>query len=98
MEKFILGLMLVFFKTNLYFIDMGSVYYATNILGYGLMYLGVRDLKAGNEKMAKVQPLVLLMICHSVFFFALNSYGAFCRFDPTLNSCGFALVDVHSWH
>lgn len=74
-EKFLLGLILVFVKTNLYFVDMGIFYYATNILGYGLMYLGVRDLKAGNEQMGKVQPLALVMIFHSVFFLVLNGTG-----------------------
>ena len=91
MEKFILGLLLVFVKTNLDFIDTGTMYYATNILGYGLMYLGVRDLKAGNEKMGKVQPLVLVMICHSIFFFALNSTGHSAGSIPLSTFAGFAL-------
>lgn len=90
-EKFILGLLLVFFKTNLDFIDSGNVYYATNILGYGLMYLGVRELKAGNEKMGKVQPLVLAMILHSVFFFVLNSTGHSAGSIPLSTVGGFAL-------
>ena len=90
-EKFILGLLLVFFKTNLDFIDSGNVYYATNILGYGLMYLGVRELKAGNVKMSKVQSLVLAMILHSVFFFLLNSTGHSAGSIPLSTVGGFAL-------
>ncbi|MCG7343406.1 hypothetical protein MHZ92_04640 [Sporosarcina sp. ACRSL] len=91
MEKFILGLFLVFFKTNLDFIDSGIVYYATNFFGYGLMYLGVRDLKAGHEKMGKVQPLVIVMICHSIFFFVLNSTGHSAGSIPLSTAAGFAL-------
>ena len=70
---------------------MGVVYYATNILGYGLMYLGVRDLKAGNEQMGKVQPLVLVMIFHSVFFLVLNSTGYSAGSIPLSTGAGFAL-------
>jgi len=81
----------VFVKTNLNFIDSGDMYYATNILGYGLMYLGVRDLKAGNDKMGKVQPLVLLMICHSIFFFVLNSTGYSAGSIPLSTVSGFVL-------
>ena len=67
------------------------MYYATNILGYGLMYLGVRDLKAGNEQMGKVQPLVLVMIFHSVFFLVLNSTGYSAGSIPLSTVAGFAL-------
>lgn len=91
LEKFILGLLLVFVKTNLDFIDTGSVYYATSILGYGLIYLGVRDLKAGTEEMSKVQPLVLVMIFHSIFFFILNSTGHSAGSIPLSTVAGFAL-------
>ena len=90
-RSFYSGLILVFFKTNLYFVDMGFFYYATNILGYGLMYLGVRNLKAGNQQMGKVQPLVLVMIFHSVFFLVMNGTGYSAGSIPLSTGAEFAL-------
>lgn len=69
------GLIFVFFKINLSFLDSGVTYYVTNIIGYLLIYLGLNELGRVNHKLLKVRPYVVMMIAHSLIFFLLNLTG-----------------------
>ena len=69
------GLIFVFFKTNLNFLDSGVTYYVTNLIGYLLIYLGMNELGRGNQKLLKIRPYVVVMIAHSLIFWLLNSTG-----------------------
>ena len=74
--KFILGLFFVFVKTNFDFIDTGAFYYLSNLLGYVLIFSGLRDLKReGLDKTNSALYLALIMIVHSLLFSTLNLAG-----------------------
>ncbi|TFE00568.1 hypothetical protein [Jeotgalibacillus salarius] len=75
MGQILLGLLLVFFKTNINFLDIGIAYYLTNLIGYILVFFGVRALGRKYESIEKVQPLVVFMIFHSLSFLILNASG-----------------------
>ncbi|WP_203333603.1 hypothetical protein [Planococcus beigongshangi] len=75
MINVLFGLLFVFFKPNFEFLDIGIVYYLTNIIGYLLLFLGVRELGRQYEKVLKAQPYVIFMVVHSIFFFLLNISG-----------------------
>ena len=70
-----MGLLLIFAKFNLQFIDTGVLYYLTNFFGYVAIYLGLRNLKDEIEGIAQIQPFVLFMIIHSLGFIVLNGTG-----------------------
>ena len=69
------GLIFVFFKTNLSFLDIGATYYITNIIGYISIYFGINELGRTNQRLLKVRPHVIIMIVHSIIFFLLNITG-----------------------
>lgn len=72
METLFFGLLLIFFKTNMNFIEIGFVYYFANILGYFLIYLGITKVGGKYEKLNKLKPLAIVMIIHSLIFLLLN--------------------------
>lgn len=69
------GMLLIFFRTNLNFVDIGGIYYVTNIIGYITLFFGIKELAINNVKFNKVQPYVIVMLCHSILFFILNISG-----------------------
>ncbi len=69
------GLIFVFFKTNLSFLDIGATYYITNIIGYIAIFFGIIELGRTNQRLLKVRPYVIIMIAHSFIFFLLNITG-----------------------
>ncbi len=75
MINIFVGLIFVFFKTNLNFLDIGVTYYVTNIIGYISIYLGINELGKINQKLLKVRPYVMIMIAHSLIFLLLNMTG-----------------------
>lgn len=75
MINIFVGLIFVFFKTNLNFLDIGVTYYVTNIIGYIFIYIGVNEMGKVNQKMLNVRPYVKIMIAHSLVFFLLNITG-----------------------
>ncbi|WP_033542156.1 hypothetical protein [Planococcus sp. CAU13] len=75
MINVLFGLLFVFFKPNFEFLDIGIAYYLTNIIGYLLLFFGVRELGRQYEKVLKAQPYVIFMIFHSILFFLLNISG-----------------------
>lgn len=72
MINIFVGLIFVFFKTNLSFLDIGVTYYVTNIIGYMSIYLGINELGKTNQKLLKIRPYIIIMIAHSLIFFLLN--------------------------
>ena len=72
METLFFGLLLIFFKTNMNFVEIGIVYYFTNIVGYFLIYLGINKIEKKYEKLNKLKPLAIVMIIHSLIFLLLN--------------------------
>ena len=75
MINVLFGLLFVFFKPNFEFLDIGIVYYLTNIIGYLSIFFGIRELRSRYEKVLKAQPYVIFMVFHSIFFFLLNISG-----------------------
>lgn len=75
MMNILIGLLFVFSKSNLEFLDIGVSYYLTNIVGYLLIFLGVREVGRDYEKVRKAQPFALFMFVHSIVFFLLNITG-----------------------
>lgn len=75
MMNIFVGLIFVFFKTNLNFLDVGVTYYVTNIIGYISIYFGINELGKVNQKLLKIKPYVIIMIAHSLIFFLLNLTG-----------------------
>ncbi len=75
MINIFVGLIFVFFKTNLNFLDIGVTYYVTNIIGFISIYLGINELGKMNQKLLKIRPYVIIMIAHSLIFFLLNVTG-----------------------
>ena len=75
MINILLGFVFVFFKPNLSFLDIGVVYYLTNIIGYISIFFGVKELARKYQGVIKVQPYVIFMVCHSIIFFLLNATG-----------------------
>lgn len=72
MINIFVGLIFIFFKTNLSFLDIGVTYYVTNIIGYMSIYLGINELGKTNQKLLKIRPYIIIMIAHSLIFFLLN--------------------------
>ncbi|MBD8035972.1 hypothetical protein H9635_04410 [Solibacillus sp. A46] len=75
MINIFVGLIFVFFKTNLSFLDIGATYYLTNIIGYISILFGIIELGRTNQRLLKVRPYVMIMIAHSFIFFLLNVTG-----------------------
>lgn len=75
MINIFVGLIFVFFKINLSFLDIGVTYYVTNIIGYISICLGINELGKINQKLLKVRPYVMIMIAHSLIFLLLNLTG-----------------------
>lgn len=75
MINIFVGLIFVFFKTNLSFWDIGVTYYITNIIGYVSIFFGIIELGRTKQTILKVKPYVIIMIAHSIFFFLLNLTG-----------------------
>ncbi|MDW0109406.1 hypothetical protein [Sporosarcina aquimarina] len=75
MELFILGVLFVFAKVNLHFFDTGVFFYSTNIVGYLLIYLGLKKIGYFSKNNKKMQLIILLMMIHSVVFTLLNGSG-----------------------
>lgn len=75
MQIFILGVLLVFAKLNLQFLDTGVFFYATNTIGYILIYFGLRQLHRSSPSFKRIQPLVIFMVLHSIGFTILNGTG-----------------------
>lgn len=75
MSLFILGLLFIFAKFNLQFLETGALYYVTNTIGYIFIYFGLRGISSGVESIRRIQPVVLFMILHSLAFSVLNGSG-----------------------
>jgi hypothetical protein len=75
MQLFILGVLLVFAKVNLQFLDTGVFFYLSNAVGYILMYVGLRSLSQVLPSIKRIQPLVIFMMFHSIGFTLLNGTG-----------------------
>jgi hypothetical protein len=75
MFNIFMGIIFVFFKTNLSFWDIGMTYYITNIIGYISILVGINELGRTNQKLLKVKPYVFAMIAHSMIVFFLNITG-----------------------
>lgn len=75
MEKIMLGLFFIFFKTNVAFVDTGIVFYVTNVIGYLFMYVGVRELQLQSDQFKRIRLWIGFMLAHSVFFVVLNGTG-----------------------
>ncbi|TFD94514.1 hypothetical protein [Jeotgalibacillus sp. R-1-5s-1] len=69
------GLLLIFFNPNLNFLDLGVIDYLCNILGYALIWSGIRVMEKQYTGASKIQPYVLFMIIHSAVFFLLSVFG-----------------------
>lgn len=72
MINIFIGLFFVFFKTNLSFVDIGVTYYVTNLIGYILIFAGIKELGMRNKKFEKVKHYTVFMIFHSFLFILLN--------------------------
>lgn len=75
MEKIVLGLFFIFFKTNVAFVDTGIVFYGTNLIGYLFMFVGVRELQLKRDRSKRIRLWIGFMLAHSVFFVVLNGTG-----------------------
>lgn len=75
MQLFILGVVLVFVKLNLQFIDTGVFFYVTNTIGYILIYSSIRTYYQSLQGVKRMQTLVFFMIIHSIGIAALNGTG-----------------------
>lgn len=75
MINIFVGLIFVFFKTNLSFLDIGATYYITNIIGYISLFFGITELGRTNQRLLKVRPYIIIMIAHSFIIFLLNITG-----------------------
>ncbi|KIL51102.1 hypothetical protein [Jeotgalibacillus campisalis] len=75
MNKIFFGVLLVFFKTNVSFLEIGAAYYVTNSIGYLLIFFGVKELGNKVERVLKAQPYVVFMVIHSIIFLLLNTSG-----------------------
>ncbi|MBU9723043.1 MULTISPECIES: hypothetical protein [Bacillaceae] len=75
MVNILFGLLFVFLKPNLSFLDIGVAYYITNIIGYISIYFGVKEIGRKYHRIMKVQPFVIFMVFHSIIFFLLNVSG-----------------------
>ncbi|MBM7578704.1 hypothetical protein [Jeotgalibacillus terrae] len=75
MNKVLFGIFLVFFKTNTSFLDIGIVYSLTNLIGYIMIFFGLKELERRYEVITRAQSVVILMILHSVTLFLLNATG-----------------------
>ncbi|WOV83798.1 hypothetical protein PGH26_13080 [Sporosarcina jeotgali] len=75
MNLFILGVFLVFIKTNLQLLDTGVCFYVSNAAGYLLIYAGIRQLREEFQALRRLAPYVLVMVLHSVGFAVLNGTG-----------------------
>ncbi|MGD7044779.1 hypothetical protein [Jeotgalibacillus proteolyticus] len=75
MNKIFFGFLFVFFKTNASFFEDGTAYYVTNLVGYSLIFFGVKELGMKDEHVLKAQPYVIFMIVHSLLFLGLNGSG-----------------------
>ncbi|ADU32479.1 hypothetical protein [Evansella cellulosilytica] len=75
MINIFLGLLFIFFKPNLSFLDIGIAYYITNIIGYISIFFGVKELARKYNGIVKVQPYVIFMMIHSIIFLLLNVSG-----------------------
>ena len=72
METIFFGLLFIFLRINISFIDLGIIYYLSNALGYCLILVGISRLEITYQKLSKLKPLIIVMIFHSVIFFILN--------------------------
>lgn len=75
MTQIFLGLLLVFFKLNISFLDISLTYSLTNLIGYILIFFGVKKVSRKYEGVEKAHPLVSFMIFHSLAFLILNASG-----------------------
>lgn len=75
MGKILLGLLFVFFKLNINFLDISLIYSLTNLIGYILLFFGVQEVSRRYERVGKAQPLISFMIFHSLAFLILNASG-----------------------
>lgn len=75
MRLFLLGVLLVFVKADLQFIDTGVFYYITNAIGYIFMYSSMKTFFQSLPGVKRIQGLILLMIIHSIGFSILNGSG-----------------------
>ncbi|MGG0642565.1 hypothetical protein ABE021_01300 [Sporosarcina gallistercoris] len=82
MNLFILGVVLVFVKTNLQLLDTGVFYYVTNAAGYLLIHTGIRQLREEIPGARRLLAYVLVMVLHSVGFAVLNGTGHSIRTIP----------------
>lgn len=75
MVNIFFGIVFVFIKTNLSFIDVGITYYVTNFIGYLSIFIGLKELSIHYSRLSKIQPYVIFMLVHSFIFFLLNITG-----------------------
>lgn len=71
----LIGFCFIFFKTNLSFIEVGTVFYLTNLVGYLSIYAGIKELAAENKKLSQLNPYIIFMFFHSILFLLLNITG-----------------------
>jgi len=72
MELIFFGLLFIFLKTNIQFVELGTMYYLTNILGYISIFVGVKELERTHDGLSKIKPLAIVMFLHSLLFFIVN--------------------------
>lgn len=70
-----IGLIFVLFNTNIYFWDIGVMYYITNIIGYLLIFFGINELGREHRSLLKIRPYVIIMIAHSIIFLLVDITG-----------------------
>lgn|GEM_PF-6107685 len=75
MNLLIIGILLVFAKTNLQLLDTGVFFYATNALGYGAICLGLWQLADQLPRVRRLLPVAAVMVVHSTGFALLNGTG-----------------------
>ena len=56
MELLLLGVLFVFAKNNLQFMDTGIFFYITNFLGYGLIYYSLFKIKDEVDEISRILP------------------------------------------
>ncbi|WP_040285045.1 hypothetical protein [Sporosarcina koreensis] len=75
MNIFLLGVLLVFAKTNLQLLDMGVFFYSTNAVGYALICIGLRQMGDSLPRVRRLLPAAGFMVLHSIGFAVLNGTG-----------------------
>jgi len=65
---------LIFFKINLRFIDHSFFFYMTNLVGFFMVYMGIKSI-GEDPVLKKMKPYVHIMVFHSFLFTILMAFG-----------------------